>query len=123
MSASGNQNPFPDNYRYGVNGGFAPPYRAREIRTLLSRHDQWKPDEMLSVQKDVYSDYLNFLAHQAVQAWDQQPNSNPQMHPAVDALRSWNGQMEKNNAAPMIPVLLDDELRQAAAKAAAPSAA
>jgi penicillin amidase len=54
--ASANQDPFPENYRYAVNGGFAPPYRAREIRTLLSAREKWKPEDMLGVQKDVYSD-------------------------------------------------------------------
>jgi penicillin amidase len=105
-----------------VNGGFAPPYRAREIRTLLSRHEKWKPEDMLGVQKDVYSDYLNFLAHQAVQAWDKHPNSSPQMRTAAETLRNWNGQTEKKTAGPMIASLLDTELRRAAAKAAAPGA-
>ena len=118
--ASANQDPFPENYRYAVNGGFAPPFRAREIRTLLSRHDKWKPDEMLGIQKDVYSDYLSFLAHQAVQAWDKHPNSSAQMRTAADLLRNWNGQTEKKTAAPMVASLLDNELRTAAAKAAAP---
>ncbi len=120
--ASANQNPFPENYRYAVNGGFAPPYRVSEIRTLLSRHEKWKPEEMLSVQKDVYSDYLDFLAHQAVEAWDKHPNSNPQMRAAAETLRTWNGQMEKDSAAAMVATLLDNQLRQAAAKAAAPGA-
>lgn len=121
--ASANQDPFPADYRYAVNGGFAPPYRAREIRTLLSRKDKWKPEEMLSVQKDVYSGYLSFLAHQAVQAWDKHPNSSVQMRAAADTLRNWNGQTEKKTAAPLVATLLDNELRKAAAKAAAPGAA
>jgi penicillin amidase len=120
--ASANQDPFPDNYRYAVNGGFAPPYRAREIRTLLSRHDKWKPEEILGVQKDVYSSYLNFLAHQAVQAWDKHPNAGAQMRAAVETLRNWNGQTEKKTAAPMVATLLDAELRKAAANAASPGA-
>ncbi|MBZ5674390.1 MAG: penicillin acylase family protein [Acidobacteriia bacterium] len=118
--ASANQDPFPDNYRYAVNGGFAPPYRAREIRTLLSNREKWKPEEMLGVQKDVYSDYLSFLAHQAVQAWDKHPNSSAQLKAAAEALRNWNGQTEKKTAAPMVATLLDTELRKAAAKVAAP---
>lgn len=120
--ASANQDPFPENYRYAVNGGFAPPYRAREIRTLLSRHDKWKPEEMLGVQKDVYSSYLYFLAHEAVQAWDKHPNSSAQMRAAAETLRNWNGQTEKKSAAPMVATLLDAELRRAAANAAAPGA-
>jgi penicillin amidase len=118
--ASANQDPFPGDYRYAVNGGFAPPYRAREIRTLLSNREKWKPEEMLSVQKDVYSDYLSFLAHQAVEAWDKRPNSSAQMRAATETLRNWNGQTEKKTAAPMVAMLLDTELRKAAAKAAAP---
>jgi penicillin amidase len=120
--ASANQDPFPENYGYAVNGGFAPPYRAREIRTLLSGHDKWKPEEMLGVQKDVYSSYLQFLAQQAVQAWDKHPNSNTRMRAAAETLRNWNGQTEKKTAAPMVATLLDTELRRAAAKAAAPGA-
>jgi penicillin G amidase len=119
---SANQNPFPEDYRYAVNGGFAPPYRAREIRTLLSQHDKWRPEEMLGVQKDVYSDYLHSLAHQVVQAWDKHPNSSGQVRDAAELLRNWNGQMEKNSAAPLIAALLDTELRKAAAKAAASGA-
>jgi penicillin amidase len=42
------------------------------------------------------------------------------MRIAADLLRNWNGQMEKTSAAPMVATLLDNELRQAAAKAAAP---
>ena len=118
--ASANQDPFPPDYRYAVNGGFAPPYRAREIRTLLSNRDKWKPEEMLGVQKDVYSEYLSFLAHQAVAAWDKHPNSSAQMRAAADTLRNWNGQTEKKTAGPMLATLLDTELRKAAAKAAAP---
>jgi len=117
---SANQDPFPENYPYTVNGGFAPPYRAREIRTLLSQHAKWRPEEMLGVQKDVYSAYLHFVASQTVQAWDKQPNPNAQMRAAADALRNWNGQMEKGSAAPMVAALLDTELRRTAAKVAAP---
>lgn len=120
--ASANQNPFSENFNYTVNGGFAPPYRAREIRTLLSQREKWRPEEMLAIQKDVYSSYLYFIAQQAVQAWDKHPNSNAQMRAAADELRKWNGQTEKGSAAPMIVTLLDTELRKNAAKAAAPGA-
>jgi penicillin amidase len=119
---SANQNPFPENYRYPVNGGFGPPYRAMEIRTLLSQRAKWRPEEMLGVQKDVYSAYLYFVARQTVQAWDKHPGSNTQARDAVETLRRWNGQMEKKSAAPLVAMLVDTELRQAAAKAAAPGA-
>jgi penicillin amidase len=122
MIVSANQNPFPENYGYAVNGGFAPPYRARGIRSLLAARDKWRPEEMLAIQKDVYSSYLQFLAGQAVQAWDKHPGSNSQVRDAAGTLRNWNGQMEQKTAAPMVASLLDTELRKAAAKAAAPGA-
>ncbi len=119
---SANQNPFPADYRYPVAGIFSPPYRAAQIRTLLEARNQWQPDEMLRVQTDVYSGFSQFLATETVKAWDQHPNTNPQMLSAVDELRKWNGQMEKGLAAPMLASLLFTELRQAAAKRAAPGA-
>ena len=122
MIVSANQNPFPENYRYTVNGGFAPPYRARGIRALLAARDKWQPGEMLGVQKDVYSAYLHFLARETVLAWDKHPGSNPQVRAGAEALRSWNGQMEQKSAAAMVVSLIDTELRRAAAKSAAPGA-
>lgn len=115
MIVTANQNPFPQDYRYAVNGKFASKYRSQAIRTLLSRQDKWQPLDMLSVQKDVYSAFLHFLARETVAAWDKHPGSNPQIKDAVDLLRVWNGQMEKGGAAPMIVALLYDDLRQAVA--------
>jgi penicillin G amidase len=119
---SANQNPFPADYGYEVNGGFAPPYRARSIRSVLGAKEKWRPEEMLAIQKDVYSPYLQSLARQTVEAWDKHPGSNPQVRAAAETLRNWNGQMEKKTAAPLIATLLDTELRKDVAKIAAPGA-
>ncbi|MGH7248738.1 MAG: penicillin acylase family protein, partial [Pseudomonadota bacterium] len=112
---SANQNPFPENYPYRVNGNFAPPYRARQIHDLLSARNGWKPDDMLAVQKDVYSAFSHFLARQTVAAYDRKKATNPTLAPAIALLRTWNGQMEKGTAAPMIVALLYQPLREAAA--------
>ncbi len=90
-----NQNPFPEDYRYPVNGDFAPYYRSSEIRTLLGQQAKWQPHDMLKVQKDVYSVFMVFLAQQVVAAWDAHKSTNPQEREAVDLLRNWNGQVEK----------------------------
>jgi penicillin amidase len=119
---SANQNPFPKDYAYPVAGVFSPPYRAAQIRELLESRDHWRPEEMLTVQKDVYSAFSYVLATETVKAWDKNPGANPQIRSAVDELRKWNGQMEKGLAAPMIASLLFTELRKAAAKRAAPGA-
>lgn len=114
--ATANQNPFPFDYQYPVAGHFAAPYRAMEIRTLLDRSQKWQPEQMLAVEKDVYSMFSQFLAGQVVAAFDAQKSSNPAMRDAVDLLRSWNGQMEKGTPAPMVVSLVFLQLRKALAE-------
>ena len=48
-----NQNPFPKDYAYQVSGAFAAEYRSNQIRDLLTAHEHWKPENMLTVEKDV----------------------------------------------------------------------
>ena len=117
-----NQNPFPADYPYPVNGHFSTPHRAIEIRTLLDRRAKWEPRQMLEVQKDVYSTFSHFLAQQVVAAWDARKAANPALREAVDLLRSWNGQMEKGTAAPMVVTLVFQQVRKAVADRAAPGA-
>ena len=107
--------------RYPVNGRFATPYRAIEIRTLLDRRAKWEPRQMLEVQKDVYSIFSQFLAQtDRVRLGRKAKPSNPTLQEAVDLLRSWNGQMEKGTAAPMVATLVFQELRKAMAERASP---
>ena len=115
-----NQNPFPEDYQYPVNGHFAPPYRANQIRTLLDRRAKWEPQQMLEVQKDVYSGFSEFLARQIVAAWDAKKATNPALKEAVDLLRSWNGQMEKGTAAPMVVAFVFQQIRKTVAEWASP---
>ena len=115
-----NQNPFPAEYPYGVNGTFAPPYRSRQIRALLSARSGWKPADMLAVQKDVYSGFSQFLASQAVQAYDRKKPSGRELADSVEVLRAWNGQMDKDSPAALIADLLYRELRSAVPERAAP---
>jgi penicillin amidase len=115
-----NQNPFPENYPYRVHGDFASPYRSLEIRALLSAHESWKPDQMLAVQKDVYSAFSRFLARQIVAAYDHRKPTQPELKDAVELLRRWNGQMEKQTPAPLLITLVYQHLRQMVADRAAP---
>ncbi len=117
-----NQNPFPADYPHPVNGNFASPYRATEIRTLLDRRPKWEPQQMLEVQKDVYSSFSQFLAQQVLAARDARKATNPALKEAVDLLRAWNGQMEKGTAAPMVVTLIFQQLRKAVAENAAAGA-
>jgi penicillin amidase len=122
---SANQNPFPKQFPYPVNGRFAPPYRARQIAARLDSRPKWKPEEMIAIQTDVYSEFDDFLARQIVAAWDRKAAGGGQagssngpkaeggaIAGAVETLRGWNGLMDKSQAAPVITQLVFDELRR-----------
>ena len=118
--ATANQNPFPADYPYPVNGNFAPPFRVNQIRALLSARRNWQAEDLLAVQKDVYSSFGKFLAGQLVAAYDQRRFKNPELGDAISVLRAWNGQMEKDLAAPFLITLAYEHVRTAVAENAAP---
>ena len=118
--STANQNPFPAAYPYPVNGNFAPPYRDRQIRDLLSARNRWRAGDLLAVQKDVYSAFHHFLARQVVAAYDKRGAHSPDLDAAAALLRGWNGQMEKDLGAPFLITLVYQHVRSAAAEVAAP---
>jgi len=104
--ATANQNTFPPDFPYRVSGSFADKYRIEQIRALLGAKGKLTVDDMLAVQKDVYAAYDKFLAEQIVQL---HPSKEEADRAAVDILRRWNGQMDKDQAAPFITELLNNE--------------
>src|SRR5262249_8050060 len=120
MVVTANQNPFPPDYPYPVNGNFAPPARSTQIFDLLSAKKGWRAEDMIAVQKDVYSPFSKFLAAQFVEAYARRNGHNPDLDPAIALLRNWNGQMEKDQAAPFLITLAYQHLRSALADSAAP---
>lgn len=120
MIISANQNPFPENYAHPVNGSFAPSYRAHQIRSLLSARKGFKPEDMLTIQKDVYSPFSHMLARQVTQAFDRSASKDAELGSVVNILRRWNGQMEKGQSAPFILTLVYQNLRRSLGALAAP---
>jgi penicillin amidase len=118
--ATANQNPFPADYPYPVNGNFAPPDRSRRIRDLLSARTGWRAADMLAVQTDIFSAFHKFLATQAVAAYDRRGAKNPALDPSVALLRAWDGRMEKDLAAPFLISLLYQHVRTSVAESASP---
>jgi penicillin amidase len=118
---SANQNPFPPDYPYAVNGNFSSHYRSRQIRDLLSARKGWRVPDMLIVQKDVYSAFSQYLAGSIVAAYDRNKARHTGLEDAVAVLRGWNGQMEKDQAAPLIVTLAYDRLKLMVAQRASPS--
>lgn len=113
MIVTANQNPFPPDYKYKVGGEFAPYYRAEQIRNLLSKGSAFKPEEMLAIQKDVYSALLHFIAKQVVTAFEKRGAKDASLEAGARMLRDWNGQMERDQPAPYLASLLYQQLRRA----------
>jgi penicillin amidase len=118
LIVTANQNPFPKDFAYPVNGNFAPAYRARQIRARLSAREGWQASDMLRVQGDIYSSFSDFLAKQVVAAYDKRGQRNPGLDPAVNLLRGWNGQMDKDMGAPLLITLVYQNVRRALAESA-----
>ncbi|MDQ2839763.1 MAG: penicillin acylase family protein [Acidobacteriota bacterium] len=110
--ATANQNPFPPGYPYAVDGNFHNRYRIEQIRALLTAKPKLTVGDMLAIQKDVYSAYDSFLAREVVAAAGRRGASG-MVAEAVDLLRHWKGQMDKDEAAPMITQLLNQDLGNA----------
>ncbi len=108
--ATANQNPFPPDFAYRIDGNFADKYRVQQIRALLSKKSKLTVTDMLAVQKDVYSAYDYFLAQQVLAAFARCGSKDVLVRDAVEILRHWNGQMDKSEAAPMMTELLNDQI-------------
>jgi penicillin amidase len=108
--ATANQRTFPWDYPYHITGSFDDDYRVNQIRALLSAKPKLTVDDILAVQKDVYSAYDHFLAGQIVEAYQKVGSKNDLASGAVDLLRHWNGQMDKDLAAPVVTQFVSQEL-------------
>ncbi len=115
--ATANQSTFPPGYPFHITGSFADKYRIEQIRALLSAKAKLTVDDMLAVQKDVYSAYDRFLAGQVVAAFEKVGSRNDLVRDAVPVLRPWNGQMDKDAAAPAMTELLAERLGESLVRA------
>jgi penicillin G amidase len=120
LIVSANQNPFPADYEFPVEGVFATPYRSNQIRNMLLARKNIKPEDNLQIQKDVYSGFDLTLAKAIVAACDKRQVNNTELTDAIALMRSWDGQMDKDKAAPFIVELASHYFRKAAADIASP---
>ena len=117
--ASANNNPFPADYPYKVTGNFAAPDRVEQIRNLLrAGGSKLKPQDTLRIQKDVYSALYANIARLVVAAYDKRGAVTGPLNDAIGLLRHWDGQMDKDHAAPLIASLIYDHLRKSVAERA-----
>lgn len=122
LIVTANQNPFPADFPYRISGGFASPYRAARIRELLEARQDWTPEQMAEVQRDIYSAALHYLAGEAVAAYEKRGVESELVSAAVELLRDWDGEMDASESAPLVATLLFQHLRKGIADNAAPGA-
>jgi penicillin G amidase len=107
--ATANQNPFPAGFPYEVTGAFADRYRIEQIRARLNAKPKLAVEDMLAIEKDVYSAYHHYLASRIVAAAAKKGSSG-EVAEAVAVLKPWNGQMDKDEAAPFITDLVNAQM-------------
>jgi penicillin amidase len=120
MIVTSNQNPFPADYEFPVQGTFATPYRSNQIRDRIAASKNMKPEDNLRIQKDVFSAFHLMLAKAIVAACEKRKVNDAQLTGAIELLRVWDGQMDKEEAAPFIASLAFQHLRRAVADVASP---
>jgi penicillin amidase len=77
---------------------------------VLQADKKFTSADMLALQTDVTSSYDMFLAQRFVYAIDHQKNASQRSRQAADIMRSWNGQVEADSAAPAIIAKSEREL-------------
>ncbi len=84
---------------YPLSLEWADPYRAERIYKALQWRDQLKPQDMLAVQTDIYSEVDQELAHRFAYAIDHADGTDERLRSAADLMRSWDGRLTTDSAA------------------------
>ncbi len=92
----------PDGYPYSISAEWEAPWRVDRIYRVLGFGRKFSAPDMLAIQTDVFSELDRFVADKLVYAVDHAKNPSPRAKQAADILRSWNGQMTADSAAPTI---------------------
>lgn len=102
----------PDGYPFQLGYEWVSSERTHRIYQVLRQHKKFTSADMLALQTDVYSDYDLWLAQRLVYAVDHNKNASVQARKAADILRSWNGVVSANSAAPTIVAHARRELQR-----------
>lgn len=97
--ATANSRITPDNYPHAITGAWADPYRNERIWKWLAGKDKLTPDDMLTLQNDVYSEVDQELAQRFAYAIDHATNTDIRLRQAADLMRSWDGTVNSNSSA------------------------
>lgn len=85
-------------YYTGTTMDFAPGYRANRIYDLLRAKDGWTSEQFAAMQNDIHDPLAAEIVPALLQALEG-ADLSPSARTAVDALRSWNGNMAADSVA------------------------
>ncbi|MBT9330061.1 penicillin acylase family protein [Paracidobacterium acidisoli] len=91
LLATANARVTPDDYPYPLTLEWANPYRNERIWKWLSDKDKLTPQQMLTLQTDVYSEVDQEFAQRFAYAIDHAGKANSRLRQAADLMRTWNG--------------------------------
>ena len=123
--ATANSRVTTDKSPYPLSLEWADPYRIERIYKALQGRDMLRPQDMLAVQTDIYSEVDQELAHRFAYAIDHAAGTDDRLRAAADLMRSWDGRLTTDSAAASLvaqtrkalgPMLLEPKLGKDAAK-------
>ncbi len=100
--ATANSRITPDKYPYSISTGWEAPWRTERIYQVLESGKQFSAADMLALQTDIYSSFDHFAAECFVSAIDHARNASPRVKQAAEIMRTWDGRMTADSAAPAL---------------------
>ncbi|MDE3201644.1 MAG: penicillin acylase family protein [Acidobacteriota bacterium] len=104
LLATANARVTADNTAYPLTLEWADPYRVQRIFKVLQGRDHLKPQDMLALQTDVYSEVDQELAHRFAYAIDHTEGADQRLRDAADLMRRWDGRLTTDSAAASLVV-------------------
>ena len=96
--ATANARITPDGYPTPLTLEWADPYRNERIWKWLEPKEKLTPQDMLTLQTDVYSELDQEIAQRLAYGIDHASHSDARLRQAADLLRSWDGVVSVNSA-------------------------
>ncbi len=96
--ATANARVTPDDYPTPLTLEWADPYRNERIWKWIEPKDKLTPQDMLTLQTDVYSELDQEIAQRLAYGIDHAGHVDARLRQAADLLRSWNGEVGINSA-------------------------
>ncbi len=98
LLATANARITPDGYPTPLTLDWADPYRNERIWKWLEPKDKLTPQDMLTLQTDVYSELDQEIAQRLAYGIDHAGHADAHLRQAADLLRSWDGVVGVNSA-------------------------